>query len=145
MKSDRNKDEFIMAPIYNSNHWMLLVICPQTYTIYEFDPITRKEGRELYMKMVVSSALRRYKLSGGHLKVTRREPLWKSVKCPQQTKGVEYGFFVLRYMFDIVKSCTTSNDLDKVWSSRSEHSYTNREINEIQDKWAKYFTNHCVS
>ncbi|KAK9705070.1 hypothetical protein RND81_07G031600 [Saponaria officinalis] len=106
MKSDRNKDEFIMAPIYNSNHWMLLVICPQTYTIYEFDPITRKEGREF--------ALKRYKLSGGHLKVTRREPLWKSVKCPQQTKSVEYGFFVLRFMFDKVKSCTTSNDLEKV-------------------------------
>ncbi|KAK9668454.1 hypothetical protein RND81_13G061700 [Saponaria officinalis] len=100
LKSDRNKDEFIMAPIYNSNHWMLLVICPQTYTIYEFDPITRKEGRELYMKM----RSKRYKLSGGHLKVTRREPLWKSVK----------GFFVLRFMFDIVKSCTTSNDLEKV-------------------------------
>ncbi|KAK9705417.1 hypothetical protein RND81_07G055300, partial [Saponaria officinalis] len=87
-------DEFILAPIYNSNHWMLLVICPQTYTIYEFDPITRIEGRELYMKMVVPSALKMYKLSGGHLKVTRREPLWKSVKCPQQTKSVEYGFFV---------------------------------------------------
>ncbi|KAK9756178.1 hypothetical protein RND81_01G079100 [Saponaria officinalis] len=158
LKSDRNKDEFIMAPIYNrqfpslmllrmfvasvglltcfsfimyvllfivvgqfhyvsyaiANHWMLLVICPQTYTIYEFDPITGKERRELYMKMVVSSALKRYKLSGGHLKVTRREPLWKSVKCPQQTKSVEYGFFVLRFMFDIVKSCTTSNDLEKV-------------------------------
>ncbi|KAK9714355.1 hypothetical protein RND81_06G087900 [Saponaria officinalis] len=113
LKSDRNKDEFIMAPIYNSNHWMLLVICPQTYTIYEFDPITSKAGRELYMKMVVPSALKRYKLSAGHLKVTRREPLWKSVKCPQQTKSVEYGFFVLRFMFDIVKSCTTSNDLEK--------------------------------
>ncbi|KAK9698001.1 hypothetical protein RND81_08G076000, partial [Saponaria officinalis] len=84
-KFDRNKDEFIMAPIYNSNHWMLLVICPQTYTIYEFDPITSKAGRELYMKM-----------------------------CPQQTKSVEYGFFLLRFMFDIVKSCTTSNDLEKV-------------------------------
>ncbi|KAK9740806.1 hypothetical protein RND81_03G061600, partial [Saponaria officinalis] len=126
LKSDRNKDEFIMAPIYNSNHWMLLVICPQTYTIYEFDPITRKEGCELYMKMTTSeqyllthhyilcSALKTYKLSGGHLKVTRREPLWISVKCPQQNKSVEYGFFVLRFMFDIVKSCTTSNDLEKV-------------------------------
>ncbi|KAK9675771.1 hypothetical protein RND81_11G030000 [Saponaria officinalis] len=114
LKFDQNKDEFIMAPIYNSNHWMLLVICPETNTIYEFDPITRKEGRGFYMKMVVPSAPKRYKLSGGHLKVTRREPLWKSVKCPQQTKSVEYGFFVLRFMFNIVKSCTTSNDLEKV-------------------------------
>ncbi|KAK9676389.1 hypothetical protein RND81_11G073900 [Saponaria officinalis] len=106
---------------------------------------TTSEQHLLTHHYILCSALKRYKLSGGHLKVTRREPLWKSVKCPQQTKSVEYGFFVLRFMFDIVKSCTTSNDLEKVWSSRSEHSYTNREINEIQDKWAKYFTNHCVS
>ncbi|KAK9672008.1 hypothetical protein RND81_12G069800 [Saponaria officinalis] len=59
-------------------------------------------------------------------------PSWQ---CPQQSMSVEYGFFLMHFMFDIVKNCTTSTDLEKVWSSIMEDSYIDCEINEIRDKW----------
>ncbi|KAK9681931.1 hypothetical protein RND81_10G037700 [Saponaria officinalis] len=131
LKSDCNNDEFILAPIIDSKHWLLLAICPQTYYVYEFDSITLKDGRKLYMKMVVLSALRRYKMRGGQMKIKRKEPLWKSMKCPQQNGCKEYGYFVMRFMYDIVKTCMTASDLEKVWISHTEESYTytDNEIN----------------
>ncbi|KAK9733195.1 hypothetical protein RND81_04G050500 [Saponaria officinalis] len=113
-KSTDNGDEFILAPIIDRRHWLQLVICPQTYTIYEFDSITLRQGHRLYMKMIVLSALKRYKMSGGEIKVKRNEPLWKSMKCPQQNGSMEFGYFVMRFMYDIVKSCASANDLEKV-------------------------------
>ncbi|XP_074280631.1 uncharacterized protein LOC141605649 [Silene latifolia] len=145
LESVKNGHEFILAPIIDSKHWVLLAISPQTYSIYEFDSAALKEGRKLYMKMVVLSSLKRYKMSGGEIKVKRKEPLWKSIKCPQRNGSLESGYFVMRFMYDIVKSCTTITDLEKVFNSKGEESYTNGEINDVRDKWAMYFTSRCVN
>ncbi|KAK9668647.1 hypothetical protein RND81_13G074800 [Saponaria officinalis] len=71
-KSSLNGHEFILAPIIDSKHWLLLAICPQVYTIYEFDSVALKDGRKF--------SLRRFKMTGGKIKVQRKEPLWKSIK-----------------------------------------------------------------
>ncbi|KNA09443.1 hypothetical protein SOVF_153030 [Spinacia oleracea] len=45
-----------------------------------------------------------------------RPPLWKSVKCAQQTGNTECGYYVMKYMYDIVTSCTDVKDLEDVRS-----------------------------
>ncbi|KAH9619868.1 hypothetical protein KSS87_007780 [Heliosperma pusillum] len=98
-------------------------------------------GHEFIMAPIIDSALKRYKMSGGEIKVKRKEPLWKSIKCPRQNGCLESGYFVLRFMYDIVKNCTTISDLEKVFNSQGEELlYTNCEINEVRDTWASYFT-----
>ncbi|KNA11379.1 hypothetical protein SOVF_135790, partial [Spinacia oleracea] len=37
----------------------------------------------------------------------------KSVKCAQQEGGVECGYYVMKFMHDIFKSCKEVQDLEK--------------------------------
>lgn len=40
-------------------------------------------------------------------------PQWKSMKCAQQKNGVECGYYVMRFMYDLVSCCSEVDDLEK--------------------------------
>ncbi|XP_056697293.1 uncharacterized protein [Spinacia oleracea] len=141
-ESVKSRNEFVLAPIFENDHWMLLAISVKNCTIYHFDSICLSLGRKIKMKTIVRHFFTRYKMCGN--RVNRKEPLWKYVECAQQKGGLECGFYVMRYMFDLVSCCNDVSDLEKVCTSMSGDPFTDEQIDEIRDKWASYFTEHCV-
>ncbi|XP_048498087.2 uncharacterized protein LOC104889435 [Beta vulgaris subsp. vulgaris] len=69
---------------------------------------------------------------------------WKSVKCAQQHDGVACGYYVMRFMYDIISSCTEFDDLEKIYNTPKEESFTIEEINEVRDKFASFLTDSCL-
>ncbi|KAF4392234.1 hypothetical protein F8388_012690 [Cannabis sativa] len=59
-------------------------------------------------------------------------------RCPEQPDGNQCGYYSIRF----IKSFTTENNptrkLETEFKRNISSSYTNKEINEIRDEWAKY-------
>ncbi|XP_019157803.1 PREDICTED: uncharacterized protein LOC109154502 [Ipomoea nil] len=130
----RHKDkQFILAPYHQEYHWLLLVICIRSKTVYVLDPLPC--NRTIKIKVNLNMAFR---LAYSHV----RNINWKHCKCPEQPGVVECGYYVMRYMFDIVKKYSSVNCLDEAFESNN--TYSINDINEIQELWAKYFMEECV-
>ncbi|XP_056682872.1 uncharacterized protein [Spinacia oleracea] len=130
------KNKFILAPYFEDLHWMLLVICVSSHTIYQFDSCRRDPLRSVLVKSLLNKVLMKMNVKKSAL------PQWKSVKCAQQEGGVECGYYVMKFMHDIFKSCKEVQDLEKVFKTPREEPFTKKELDEVRDKWAIYF-NDC--
>ncbi|XP_021842406.2 uncharacterized protein [Spinacia oleracea] len=67
-------------------------------------------------------------ISGRALNKSRSQ-LWKSVMCTQQRGNQECGYYVMRFMYDIVTCCSEVEDLEKEFMNKlKERSFTTDEI-----------------
>ncbi|XP_021751212.1 uncharacterized protein LOC110716868 [Chenopodium quinoa] len=101
--------------------------------VYIFDSMRQK--RNLAIKFPMTNAFRNYKTLGGQSKGSKLT--WHLGQCPQQLGGRECGYYVTRYMFEIMQYHHNSEDLITDFSRSTP--YTNEEINEVRDIWADYF------
>ncbi|KAL8148879.1 hypothetical protein AgCh_006037 [Apium graveolens] len=95
-----------------NDHWMLLLFCLHESVIYVFDSL--KKERKIRLTTPARTAFKLYVPEGGK-RNNRKEFLWihTEVECPQQEGGTECGFFVMKYMHDIVMLC--QKDLNTNW------------------------------
>ncbi|XP_031122501.1 uncharacterized protein LOC116025419 [Ipomoea triloba] len=130
MEHHKNK-QFILAPYNQKFHWLLLVICIPSRSLYVLDPLPC--DRIIEIKEILNTAFDSVSTNG---------PVnWKQCKCPIQPGGVECGYYVMRYMFDIVTKYSSVDCLDEAFESNIPYSIN--EINEIRDLWAKSFLEEC--
>lgn len=136
-----NKDKrFILSPYHQDNHWVLLLFCLCETTIYVFDPL--KTERKIRLITPARTAFKLYASQGG-ARNNKKEFLWHHVECPQQEGGTECGYFVMKYMHDIVMLCQKNpNNNWKV--GLASKSYTKKEINEIRELWEIFFILECL-
>ncbi|WOG87095.1 hypothetical protein DCAR_0206317 [Daucus carota subsp. sativus] len=56
---------------------------------------------------------------------------------------MDSGFFVMRYMYDIVMLSQKQPDMN--WKvGLGSRNYTRKEINEVRELWAKFFSLECL-
>ncbi|XP_019188856.1 PREDICTED: uncharacterized protein LOC109183092 [Ipomoea nil] len=67
---------------------------------------------------------------------------WKQCKCPQQSGGTECGYYVLRYMLEIVTKYSKVDCLHGIFDN--EAPYSLNDIDEVRELWAEYFLEECV-
>ncbi|XP_074332491.1 uncharacterized protein LOC141670505 isoform X1 [Apium graveolens] len=127
--------------IFLNNHWMLLLFCLKESAIYVFDPL--KQERKIRLATPSLTAYKLYVREGG-LMNNRKEFRWhhSEVQCPQQEGGTECGFFVMRYMHDIIMLSQKNSTIN--WKvGLGSRNYTKKEIKEIRELWAQFFTLEC--
>ncbi|KAL0536413.1 hypothetical protein IC582_025361 [Cucumis melo] len=79
---------------YNSgNHWCLIAIDFSRGTAYWMDPLRNRINN--YASDVVRMA---FNISN------KKKPVWRIIKCPKQGGIVECGYYVMRFMRDIILS-----------------------------------------
>ncbi|XP_019156999.1 PREDICTED: uncharacterized protein LOC109153604 [Ipomoea nil] len=133
---DQHKNEqFILAPYHQEHHWLLLVICIRSRSVYVFDP--KACNRTIEVKPCVNMAFRHIPTNGRGTRMVN----WKQCKCPQQSGGVECGYYVLRNMYEMVTKYSSVDCFDEVFE---QNSYSINEIDEIRDLWAKHFLEECM-
>ncbi|XP_056689689.1 uncharacterized protein [Spinacia oleracea] len=69
-----------------------------------------------------------------------RGPTKKEAQCAQQPGSLDCGYYVMRFMYDIIMNHGNSQDLTKDFSRTLP--YSPEEINEVKDFWADYFMNN---
>ncbi|KAF7113061.1 hypothetical protein RHSIM_RhsimUnG0164900 [Rhododendron simsii] len=110
--------QLVFVPYNLEYHWMLAVIDLSSDIVYYFDSIYCKINVNL--QLIIETKGNR-----------RRNPDWKVVKCPKQPAEVECGFYVMRFMKDVIRDPSILNNRD----FGGKMIYTKTEIDETRVEW----------
>ncbi|XP_040365679.1 uncharacterized protein LOC112168778 isoform X2 [Rosa chinensis] len=133
-------NQIFLLPYNASVHWMLTVIDPDNEIVYFMDPLRRRlAGGE--WKDIVDTAISMFK--GERNKKGRSSVQWKNTAgIPSQPKNKQCGYFVMRYMRDIIHD-TNLSFADK-WARRANHVYGQVEIDEVPNEIASYVVKNIL-
>ncbi|XP_057247321.1 uncharacterized protein LOC104884816 [Beta vulgaris subsp. vulgaris] len=131
--------KIVLLPYIESNHWTLIAICVSSNEVYHFDSLRKETIRSLLVKSLLNSVMKKITSSGLR---QGKAPVWYLVECPVQEGGLACGYYVMRFMLDIVNYCKDVVDLRKVYASSKPRlrNFTKEEIDEVRDKLASYIT-----
>ncbi|RVW71724.1 hypothetical protein CK203_057097 [Vitis vinifera] len=118
--------KYVFIPYNPDFHWVLVVIEPRKMIVHYLDPMHHKPCEDL--KDIVNMALR---ISAK--KTSKREPSWQLVQCPRQEGGFECGYFVMRFIKEIIFDPT-------IIASKfgGKKTYSQVEFDEIRGEWATF-------
>ncbi|XP_024193342.1 uncharacterized protein LOC112185470 [Rosa chinensis] len=104
------------------------------------DPMKRRLPTGEWVS-IVDSAISMYNAHKG--RKGRSSPIWKNLSgIPPQPNNKECGYFVMRYMRDIIEDKDFS--FVNKWERRSSLVYTQVDIDEIRNEWARFVVNRYV-
>ncbi|KAL6219353.1 hypothetical protein ACLB2K_007112 [Fragaria x ananassa] len=125
-----------LIPYNTGQHWTLTIVNPELETARYMDPLKRRlDGSE--WPAIVTDSIKMYRgllrKQPGKKKASPWKPL---LGAPIQKDDVSCGYYVMRYMKEIVED--NNIDLDKKWGTRAVLTYTAEEIDEIRGEWAEH-------
>ncbi|XP_073033836.1 uncharacterized protein [Primulina eburnea] len=97
-------DQLVFVPYNIGFHWILVVIEPYKEVIYLLDSLYHRI-RDDEWKYVVEMALRLFNSNKG--RKCRKNALWEVVKSPRQPDAKQYGYYVMRFMRQIIEEIAT--------------------------------------
>ncbi|KAL0551541.1 hypothetical protein IC582_010630 [Cucumis melo] len=106
---------------YITFHWMLHVIDLRENCVYVLDSLWSKVNEDIHG--IINVGLKTWQAKHD-LQRYRSTPKWRPVKCPRQLDSVGCGYYVQKYIHEIVHNSSTS--------------ITNLEIDEIRTEWAAF-------
>ncbi|KAK9668863.1 hypothetical protein RND81_13G092200 [Saponaria officinalis] len=129
--------KYVMGAFFERDHWMLVVFCVQDNIAYIFDSeqATKKELKiieELKMSWISCG------VQCGKRHPTKKYDLeCKIIQCPQQPNSYKCGYYVMKWMYDIVVDYSKrKDDLEKCVL---DSVITVEDLDEVQELWSK----HC--
>uniref|UniRef100_A0A9I9CD12 Ubiquitin-like protease family profile domain-containing protein n=1 Tax=Cucumis melo TaxID=3656 RepID=A0A9I9CD12_CUCME len=85
--------QILMFPYNLGNHWCLVVIDFTKGTEYWMDPLRNQINNDVFDVVRMAFDISR-----------RKKFVWRIIKCPKQGGIVEYGYYVMGFMHDIILS-----------------------------------------
>lgn len=119
-----------LAPFNIGHHWILCLINPSECIVYYLDPL-RDQGRGIEQNLcnVVDTALRLY------WKQPEKSTTWKQIQCPQQDNNFDCGYYVLRFMREIIDHQKIQIP-EKYFDDCAFPAYDQGQINEVREELA---------
>ncbi|XP_056682995.1 uncharacterized protein [Spinacia oleracea] len=129
-------NQLILAPYFEEEHWMLIVINLTCGKAFKFDSSKSEKEQSLTIKDCLDMAYNVYEVQGRKGRSSRLK--WFSIKCAQQTGGAEGGYYVMKFMHEIVTMYNDCQNMEKDYQ-RGDDPYSDKEINEVREQWAVFF------
>ncbi|KAA0062102.1 uncharacterized protein E6C27_scaffold89G004530 [Cucumis melo var. makuwa] len=114
-------DQLLLIPYNSGNHWTLVVINLTKDAAFWIDPL--KNRIDLDVTEVAE----------------RSSHLYVYLQCPKQSGVVECGYYVMRFMRDIIMSTSTS--IIQIMKD-SPRAYTQDDIDCIRSEWTEFVGKH---
>ncbi|KAI5327954.1 hypothetical protein L3X38_027350 [Prunus dulcis] len=94
-------EQIFMMPYNPGRHWVLLIVRAKRETVYFLDPLPGNRVVDEEAKNIVNSAIKIY---NSHIaRAGRKSVIWKTLLgTPKQPSNVECGYYVMRFMRDII-------------------------------------------
>ncbi|KAL0546678.1 hypothetical protein IC582_016590 [Cucumis melo] len=116
---------------YITFHWMLHVIDLRENCVYVLDSLWSKINEDIHG--VINVGLKTWQAKHD-LQRYRSTPKWRPVKCPRQLDSVGCGYYVQKYIHEIVHNSSTS--ITSLFNTKN--AYRQEEIDEIRTEWATF-------
>ncbi|KAK9057621.1 hypothetical protein SSX86_022457 [Deinandra increscens subsp. villosa] len=134
--SKRNDNHIILLPYNPGRHWVLGVLDMKKNTCYYLDSIGPMSV-DVQFKHIVDAAIGLYNVQSGSKKMIKLK--WVNSKCPIQPGSTECGYYVLKFMKEIVQQGVEVLENDNIGGDTNE--YTDADFDEIREEWATYVSN----
>ncbi|KAH7838044.1 hypothetical protein Vadar_021409 [Vaccinium darrowii] len=123
---DVKEDQLLLVPCNFGFHWVLCIIdlySDSSPIVYLMDSINKDFS--LSLKLMITTAFLIYdKAKGRRIPIS---PVLKVVECPKQPTNVECGFYVMKYMKDVIKE----ERILRSGNFKGKRTYTQAEIDEL--------------
>ncbi|XP_021843202.1 uncharacterized protein [Spinacia oleracea] len=95
--------------------------------------------KDAHCKFILASYYEECRLKGNAFKKSKVQLLFIRMECAQQRGSTKCGYYVMRYMYEIVSSHRYCKDKLQEEYMERDASYNDEEINEVREQWAKFF------
>ncbi|CAI9276860.1 unnamed protein product [Lactuca saligna] len=133
--SKRKGNDIIFMPYNPGRHWVLGVLDMKSDTCYYLDSLS-STNFNMQLKQIVDSAMVLYTTQSGSNKRVKLN--WVNVTCPVQPGSTECGYYMLRFMKEIVEEGIEVLVKDNIGDGKVE--YTTADIDEIREEWSTFVT-----
>ncbi|XP_057810139.1 uncharacterized protein LOC131024649 [Salvia miltiorrhiza] len=130
---DATQNQLVLVPCNVDKHWILTVIQPFKDRVYLMDPLYHR-NRDATWKSVVDTAMTIFNANKDKRQF-KKAPSWEIVKGPVQPDSKLCGFYVMRFMKEIVKAFE-SDDSISLTKLFHKSEYSQCEIDEVREDWA---------
>ncbi|XP_074304958.1 uncharacterized protein LOC141639815 [Silene latifolia] len=104
--------------------------------VHWFDSLGKQVPSKL--RSLINASVRVYGYNGGE-RMRSQAPQWLQHNCARQQGVVECGYYVMRYMLEIVTRSNPTKAINEVFQDTTP--YSQEELDEVRDLWANYFLN----
>ncbi|KAI5395503.1 hypothetical protein KIW84_061891 [Lathyrus oleraceus] len=117
---------------YNSGcHWLLLAIDPLKEVVYFLNSIDGEWTNYPDMKQLVDTQARVPRTKSSNI-------TWIKVQCPLQRNGIDCGYFVMRFMREIINMNQIEIPITYFDEYKCAH-YTRLQLEQIKEELCQYF------
>ncbi|KAJ1384989.1 Ulp1 protease family, C-terminal catalytic domain [Sesbania bispinosa] len=126
--------------VYVRDHWMLVVVNPTTEIVYYLDSLGVNIGQRQQLRRMFDNAIKIYRANKGTKvsKVKFSNIKWTMIKCPTQDNGSDCGYYVLRYMKEILLCSQEGVIPHEYFSTYRLEKYSTELIDEVKQEWCRY-------
>ncbi|CAH9148478.1 unnamed protein product [Cuscuta epithymum] len=124
--------KYYLAPYHEGNHWTLCVICPNLNEVFWFDSIGGRPTKQI--KQIIDASFAQASLKGRKPVNRYKTTKWTVCPCPMQPGSVECGYYVMRFMYDII-SAQTNQNMNKIFAPHKK--YTQGDLDIVRGMWCK--------
>ncbi|KAE8725780.1 hypothetical protein F3Y22_tig00008145pilonHSYRG00058 [Hibiscus syriacus] len=126
----RKDNDIVLVPYNPVRHWVLAVINMKATSCYYLDFLGPTKVHQ-QLKQVIDAAMKLYNAQSGSNK--RVSLNWIIVLCPRQSGGTECGYYVCKFMKEIVENGLQVLVNKNVGDGKEE--YTDDDIDDIRKEW----------
>ncbi|XP_074588609.1 uncharacterized protein LOC141844458 [Curcuma longa] len=130
--------QLVVVPCNIGFHWILTILNVEKEIVYLLDPL-RHRIHDQDWKYVVNMALRLFNSNKG--RKGQKKSVWEILQAPQQPDGKQCGYYVMRFMRQIIAEIETI-ERDGLQSIFNAAEYTRAEIDEVRSEVADCIQDH---
>ncbi|KAI3763261.1 hypothetical protein L1987_53715 [Smallanthus sonchifolius] len=134
--SKRKDNDIILIPYNPGKHWVLAVLDMKTSTCYYLDSL-RASTVNSQLRQTIDAAIILYTAQSGSNKRVKLN--WVNARCPCQPGSTECGYYMLKFMKEIVDEGVEILANNNVGGSKDE--YTDVDIDGVREEWSTYVSN----
>ncbi|KAI5389731.1 hypothetical protein KIW84_075141 [Lathyrus oleraceus] len=123
----------------NGGHWVLVTMDLSRLIVYYLDSLSGDWSKYSSMKKTVDAAIIKFRSKKNYR--NRKDITWVRVQCPQQNNSVDCGFFVLRFMRDII--ALNRIDIPKMYFEEYK-SYSRAHLDEMKDELCQFIVDQRI-
>nr|KAJ0213315.1 hypothetical protein LSAT_V11C400212520 [Lactuca sativa] len=131
----RQGNGIVFMPYNLGRHWVLGVLDMKSDTCYYLDSLS-SANFNMQLKQIVDLAMVLYVTQSGSNKRVKLN--WVNVTCPVKPGGTECGYYMLRFMKEIMEEGIEVLVKDNIGDGTVE--YTTVDIDEIREEWTEFVT-----
>ncbi|KAK9056802.1 hypothetical protein SSX86_024165 [Deinandra increscens subsp. villosa] len=132
----RKNNDIVLVPYNPGRHWVLGVLDMKKKKCYYLDSI-RPTSVNLQFKHIVDAAIGLYNANIGSKKASKFN--WVNSACPLQPGTIECGYYVLKFMKEVVRQGLVVLEQNKIGGD--SNAYTDADFDEIREEWLTYACN----